>query len=55
MYWWNWTTDPAFGGLDNECMDPKGKYAELVLIDYYGGKPYKMNPSNAAPQCLCTL
>jgi len=54
-FWWNWTTDAAFGGETNVCMTPSYKPAELVLRQYYEAtEPIPPKPTYP-PLCLCTL
>lgn len=55
VFWWNWSTDPAFGGNNNSCMDPKFKPAEDVLRRWYGAtEPQPKLPAFAAT-CECWL
>ena len=55
VFWWNWATDPSFGGRGNSCMDPKFKPAEDVLRRWYGAtQPQPAMPSEPA-QCRCWL
>ena len=35
MYFWNWTTNPNQGGLNNEDYTPHGKPAEDILEEWY--------------------
>ena len=53
VFWWNWATDPAFGGPGNACMDPKFKPAEAVLRRWYGATVPRppLPTTNATCQC----
>jgi len=55
VFWWNWTTDNNFGGLDNYCMDPKFKPAQYVLWKHYGGMTTAPPTPDGDAQCSCTL
>eukprot|EP00026_Physarum_polycephalum_P010305 Phypoly_transcript_10463.p1 GENE.Phypoly_transcript_10463~~Phypoly_transcript_10463.p1 ORF type:complete len:406 (+),score=56.59 Phypoly_transcript_10463:52-1269(+) len=54
MQWWNWVTDPAFGGDENNCMSPQFKPAEVVFRQGYGGTYQSILPSYPA-KCPCIL
>lgn len=41
--WWNWRSDPAFGGLSNSDYTTRDKPAEATMRRYFGA------PVNAAP------
>lgn len=53
-FFFNWDTDPGFGGQDNYCMTPQGKPAEQVLRDYFGATT-AMPQWNAKAECPCIL
>ena len=55
VFWWNWASDAAFGGMDNSCMDPKYKPAEHVLRRWYNAtEPIPPKPDFPAT-CKCWL
>ncbi|MCJ7729881.1 MAG: hypothetical protein MUO27_08415, partial [Sedimentisphaerales bacterium] len=31
-FWWNWETNPNFGGMSDKNFSPQGKYAETVTL-----------------------
>jgi hypothetical protein len=55
VFWWNWATDAAFGGLHNSCMDPKFKPAEAVLRKWYNATVPQPLPPAYPPTCECWL
>jgi hypothetical protein len=56
-HWWNWDTDPRFGGNGNTCLTPQQKPAEQVLRRAYGGsstvRPF-VPPGPPACPCIDT-
>jgi hypothetical protein len=55
VYWWNWPTDPAYGGPVDDCMAMAYKPVESVLRKYYRAtQPIPPKP-DYPPACLCTL
>eukprot|EP01064_Diplonema_japonicum_P031204 TRINITY_DN5512_c0_g1_i1.p1 TRINITY_DN5512_c0_g1~~TRINITY_DN5512_c0_g1_i1.p1 ORF type:complete len:397 (+),score=94.87 TRINITY_DN5512_c0_g1_i1:50-1192(+) len=55
VFWWNWATDAAFGGMNNSCMDPKFKPAENVLRKWYKATEPIPAPPMYPPVCSCWL
>jgi hypothetical protein len=55
VFWWNWATDPNFGGPGNSCMDPKFKPAESVLRRWYNATQPQPPLPTEAPACRCWL
>ena len=37
FYWWDWRTNPDWGGPDNRDYTPHEKPAETVLTRWYAG------------------
>lgn len=54
-YWWNWASDPAFGGEDNFCMTPQFKPVEKLLRDWYGSYTQEAEKPNFPAKCKCIL
>ncbi|GAM18788.1 hypothetical protein SAMD00019534_019630, partial [Acytostelium subglobosum LB1] len=54
VHWWNWVTDPAFGGDGNWCMSPQFKPVEMLLHWQYGSLYEPIRPSYP-PVCPCIL
>ncbi|EFA85383.1 hypothetical protein PPL_02386 [Heterostelium album PN500] len=48
VHWWNWVTDPAFGGEDNWCMTPQFKPTEVLLHEQYGSLYPPIRPNYPA-------
>eukprot|EP01133_Synstelium_polycarpum_P013313 gene13313-15652_t len=54
VFWWNWVTDPAFGGDNNYCMSPAFKPTEELLRLQYGNGYPSVQPTYP-PACPCIL
>jgi hypothetical protein len=54
VFWWNWVTDPAFGGEQNPCTTIQFKPAENVLRLGYGERKPGTQPQYP-PVCPCVL
>jgi hypothetical protein len=52
LFWWNWLTDPAFGGVYNYCRSPQGKPAEELVRTKFGGVAAPPTPE-FPPVCPC--
>eukprot|EP01084_Bolivina_argentea_P047096 86761_1 len=55
IFFWNWNTDNAFGGLNNSCITPAYKPAEDLLREWYYATEPKPFPPNYKAQCECWL
>lgn len=55
VFWWNWATDAAFGGVGNTCMDPKFKPSENLLRNWYEAMHPQPQPPSTTPTCKCWL
>merc|ERR1712228_702440 len=55
MFWWNWLSDNAYGGVDTGCMTPSYKPSEDVIRKYYEATEDPPPPPNYAPVCQCWL
>jgi Glycoside Hydrolase Family 113 len=53
-FFFNWDTDPGFGGQDNYCMTPQGKPAEQVLRNYFGATDVP-TPYKRKAECPCVI
>ena len=55
FFWWNWPTDAAFNGYnnDNSCMTPSYKPTEDLLRLWYNATMPKPDPPNYKSQCVC--
>lgn len=52
VFWWNWLSDPAFGGIYNYCATPQFKPAEELLHKKFGGTGKSLQPASP-PNCPC--
>ena len=55
LFWWNWITDNAFGGMNNSCMTPQYKPCENIIRMYYDAIDEPPPPPNYPPVCQCWL
>ena len=55
VFWWNWATDAAFGGLNNSCMTPSYKPTETLLRVWYNATQEPPPPPTYPNQCECWL
>jgi len=55
VFFWNWTTDPFQGGVNDYCFTPFNKPAEQVVRKFFGGRVSEMRqrPPSQAPLCPC--
>jgi len=52
IFWWNWLSDPAYGGEFNYCYTPQYKPAEKLVRQWYGGLT-DPQPPLGGPVCSC--
>jgi len=52
IFWWNWLSDPAYGGEFNYCYTPQYKPAEKLVRQWYGGLADPQQPLGG-PVCSC--
>ena len=53
IFWWNWDTDAAFGGLNDSCLTPAYKPAEGLLREWYYATEPQPPPPDYMVQCGC--
>eukprot|EP01091_Cochliopodium_minus_P018588 TRINITY_DN7578_c0_g1_i1.p1 TRINITY_DN7578_c0_g1~~TRINITY_DN7578_c0_g1_i1.p1 ORF type:complete len:389 (-),score=61.98 TRINITY_DN7578_c0_g1_i1:44-1087(-) len=54
-FWWAWSTDPAQGGLDDNCIGINMKPAEDVVRYFYQTTHAKIPPPPFPAVCACTV
>jgi hypothetical protein len=52
VFWWNWNTDPNFGGDSDVCNTPQFKPAEATIRKYFGGSGESIKTGNAICACI---
>lgn len=57
-FWWAWNTDPNFGSLEETCISPQHKFAQLVVQEYYDDGVRSLPlplPISGKAKCICTI
>jgi len=52
VFWWNWLSDPSFGGEYNYCYTLQSKPTEKMVRRWYGGLGDSQLPAGG-PVCSC--
>lgn len=55
LFWWNWVSDNAYGGINTGCMTPSYKPSENVIREWYQATKQPPPPPNYSAVCQCWL